>query len=563
MPDLTTETELLSSAAGGIDEIGAAISSANAAAAAPTSALLAPAADQVSSAITAVFGLYGREYQAMAAQAVEFHGAFAQSVAAAGAAYTAAEEAAQALLGGGAAPAATVALVMGGSGNPLPDQTFVDGVLNWATRSGYSWNTAQAVFTPENLYPLTGTKSLPLSTSASEGVQMLDAAITQQIGAGNNVLVQGYSQSSIVASLEMRNLAAEGNPYSTSQLAFNLLGDPMNPNGGLLARFPGLSFPALGLDFYGATPANTPYQTAIYSLEYDGFADFPRYPIDIFADANAVAGIVFVHPNYPHVNPATLPPGDIVALSTPGYTGNTSYYMVLTPNLPLLDPLRAIPVIGNPLADLLQPDLTYLVNWGYGDPAFGYSTSPANLPTPFGLFPHVNSGVFAADLATGAQQGVVAATGDLMSELGQSPAGLLPSMSLLAPTSLAHMSLAHMSLTNLSLPPISPTSIIEGIQTANTNVVGALSGAASTAYSLLLPTADIVNTVVTSIPSYDVNLFLSGIEMAIGGDPTGGLVYAVVAPIAADVGLVTVAGGIEGLVLLEGVTGIVKDLATI
>ena len=133
----------------------------------------------------------------------------------------------------------------------------------------------------------------------------------------------------------------------------------------------------------------------------------------------------------------------------------------------------------------------------------------------------------------------------------------------LAPTSLAHMSLAHMSLTNLSLPPISPTSIIEGIQTANTNVVGALSGAASTAYSLLLPTADIVNTVVTSIPSYDVNLFLSGIEMAIGGDPTGGLVYAVVAPIAADVGLVTVAGGIEGLVLLEGVTGIVKDLATI
>lgn len=556
MTDLTTEPELMAASASGIGEIGSSIRSANAAAAAPTSALLAPAADQVSSAVTQLFGLYGQQYQAIAAQAAEFHGAFARSVAAAGTAYAAAEDAAQAMLGGGAAPAATIALVMGGSGNPLPDQTFVDGVLNWATRSGYSWNTAQAVFTPENLYPLTGTRSLPLNVSVSEGVQMLDAAITQQIGAGNNVLVQGYSQSSIIASLEMRNLAAAGNPYTTGQLAFNLLGDPMNPNGGLLARFPGLSFPALGLDFYGATPADTPYRTVIYSLEYDGFADFPRYPIDIFADANAVAGIVFVHPNYPHLDPATLPPGDIVALSTPGYNGNTSYYMVLTPNLPLLDPLRAIPVIGNPLADLLQPDLTYLVNWGYGDPAFGYSTSPANLPTPFGLFPHVNSGVFAADLATGAQQGVVAATGDLMAELG--PAGLLPSMSMLAPTSLAHM-----SLTNLSVPPISPTSIIEGIQTANTHAFSAISGAASTAYSLLLPTADIVNTVVTSIPSYDVNLFLSGIEMAIGGDPTGGLVYAVVAPIAADVGLVTVAGGVEGLVLLEGVAGIVKDLATI
>ena len=64
----------------------------------------------------------------MAAQAVEFHGAFAQSVAAAGAAYTAAEEAAQALLGGGAAPAATVALVMGGNtaaGNAAPEYSVV------------------------------------------------------------------------------------------------------------------------------------------------------------------------------------------------------------------------------------------------------------------------------------------------------------------------------------------------------------------------------------------------------------------------------------------------------
>lgn len=31
----------------------------------------------------------------------------------------------------------------------------------------------------------------------------------------------------------------------------------------------------------------------------------------------------------------------------------TNYYMITTPNLPLLDPLRAIPVIGNPVADLL------------------------------------------------------------------------------------------------------------------------------------------------------------------------------------------------------------------
>ena len=49
----------------------------------------------------------------------------------------------------------------------------------------------------------------------------------------------------------------------------------------------------------------------------------------------------------------------------------TNYYMIPTQNLPLLDPLRAIPVVGTPLADLLQPDLRVLVNLGYGDPNFG------------------------------------------------------------------------------------------------------------------------------------------------------------------------------------------------
>src|SRR5262249_20632520 len=148
-----------------------------------------------------------------------------------------------------------------------------------------------------NLYPLTGTKSMTLDASVTEGVQILDATIKQQIAAGNSVLVQGYSQSSILASLEMRNLMnpqLNPNPPATNQLAFNLLADLMAPNGGLLARFPDLTLPSLGIDFYGATPSNTPYTTNIYTIEYDGFADFPRYPLNIISDLNAVAGIVYV-----------------------------------------------------------------------------------------------------------------------------------------------------------------------------------------------------------------------------------------------------------------------------
>ena len=106
----------------------------------------------------------------------------------------------------------------------------------------------------------------------------------------------------------MENLAnplLNPNPPSANQLGFVLVADEMNPNGGILARFPGfpagqpLRIPSLGFTFYGATPSNTIYPTNIYSLEYDGFADFPQYPINLISDLNAFAGIYYVHNTYP------------------------------------------------------------------------------------------------------------------------------------------------------------------------------------------------------------------------------------------------------------------------
>ncbi len=357
---------------------------------------------------------------------------------------------------------------------------------------------------------------------------------------------------------------ASANPPTGSQLYFNLLGDPMNPNGGLLERFVGLDLPTLGINFYGATPANTPWTTNIYTLEYDGFADFPRYPIDFLSDLNAVAGIIYVHPTYPNLNPLTLPAGDIVKLPvSPDYTGplaNTSYYMVLTPNLPLLDPLRAIPLVGNPLADLLQPDLTYLVNWGYGDPAYGYSTAPANVPTPFGLFPPLSATTaLPRDLMLGVPQGISAAARDVIAE-GTSALSLSGgSLSGLSLSGITH------SLSSISLP--SPSTLLStasidnfilSLQAGQSNVANAISNAGADAYAVLLPTADILNAAVTAIPAYDATFFLNGISQAAGGDPVG-LINAIGYPIAADTGLLTVLGGVEGLVLVEGAANVVKD----
>ena len=67
--------------------------------------------------------------------------------------------------------AATLPLVLGPSGVPIPTLTYVDTVMKWyvTPNSPDGVTTAQVVFTPEGLYPITGVKSLPLNTSVDQG----------------------------------------------------------------------------------------------------------------------------------------------------------------------------------------------------------------------------------------------------------------------------------------------------------------------------------------------------------------------------------------------------------
>ena len=67
--------------------------------------------------------------------------------------------------------------------------------------------------------------------------------------------------------------------------------------------------------------------------------------------------------------------------------------------------------IGNPIADLMQPDLRVLVDLGYAN--YGPGGNYANVPTPAGLFSVPNPFVVIPDLATGAVQGVRGAMVDV------------------------------------------------------------------------------------------------------------------------------------------------------
>jgi PE-PPE domain len=199
---------------------------------------------------------------------------------------------------------------------------------------------------------------------------------------GNPMLVFGYSQSAVISSLEMRALDALPaiQRPSPSDLSFMLIGDGANPNGGLFARF-AVSIPILDFPFIGATPPDTPYPTTIYTGQYDGFAHFPQYPLNVLADLNALFGFGYVHTGYAHLTPEQVQTAVPLATS-PGYYDNgdvTHYYMIPTQDLPLLNPVRLLPVVGKPLADLLQPDLTVLVNLGYNPNGYADVATPAQL----------------------------------------------------------------------------------------------------------------------------------------------------------------------------------------
>lgn len=126
--------------------IGASLTAANAAAAVPTSGLLAAAGDEVSAAIAALFSSHGQQYQAMSAQAAAFHARFVQALAGAMGAYAAAEAAnasplqtlEQGLLGAINAPAAALSgrPFIGNGTNGAPGTGEAGGPGGWLLGNG-------------------------------------------------------------------------------------------------------------------------------------------------------------------------------------------------------------------------------------------------------------------------------------------------------------------------------------------------------------------------------------------------------------------------------------------
>jgi hypothetical protein len=444
-----------------------------------------------------------------------------------------------------------------------PDLTFYGATSTVPSDEGFY---GIGVFTPEGLYPLTsaGVHQLllnyptaedgfpALSSSVGQGMAILESTIAADQAAGDGSTLFGYSQSSTVASYVMQQLDPSGTPQTGAlDPQFLLVADPSNPNGGALERFAGfettsgqtvsdpLSLPSLGFVFDSATPSDD-YVTNIYSLEYDGFADFPRYPLNFLSDLNAFLGIATLHGTYlngfepgnggptaEQIANAILLPGS----AADGTTDSLTNYYMIDETPPLVE------LLPKPLQDLLGPDLTYLINLGYGDGSLGYSVdadSPADVATPFGLFPDVSLSTVVSTLATDTQQGLTA--------LEQDPTAWT---SLLEPTS-SELSLPEL-LSTLGTVAANPAATL-------TDLVNAISSAASAAYSTLLPLADIGNALLTSLPAYDLSLFTDNLS-------NGDLLDAIGLPIAADTGMGTLFAGFAVAVVDHALSEISGDFS--
>ncbi|OBY31017.1 PE-PPE domain-containing protein [Mycolicibacter kumamotonensis] len=435
-------------------------------------------------------------------------------------------------LGGG------TALIMGGSGNPLPAPTYVDAAdILYLQPHGFT-GTPQALFTPEGFYPTTGVKSLPAFVSETQGAQILSETVSRLVAGGgvdaaNPVVVFGYSQSSALSSLAMSRLAEHGVP--AEDVHFVLVGDTAAPNGGLLERFDfpvgsNPSIPSLGITFGYPTPDL--YPTDVYTLEYDGFADFPQYPLNPFAVLNALAGLVLEHFTYLGLQP------DQIAGAIPLQTAAdslTHYYMIPQEHLPLLDLVRFLPFIGNPLADLVEPDLKILVNLGYGSITEGWSQGPADVQTPFGLFPtDLDWAEVWHALARGIPEGILAAARDLLDPENYDVFATIAENPVTGP--LLRSAYAVGDLT------VNPAIFLDDPNAATlTEVLNALnlgsSDAAPDPLAQLLPIADVLTALTISLPAYDVAVFLDRLE-------AGNLIEAIGLPLAANMALIPIAIGL-------------------
>ena len=266
-----------------------------------------------------------------------------------------------------------------------------------------STSPVTVVHYPASLWPVSQRLLFDATFDASVAKGL--AELHRDVGADPEPVIFGYSQGAVVGTEYKRDFNRQyagtepGTVIPTPSWVF--IGNPNRPNGGVLGRASGWTVPLFGITFNGPTPTETAgtapgaVTTSDISGQYDFFSDFPRYPLNLLATANAALGALYVHTNYQYV--------DMSSAVLQQQYGDTAYYLMPSRRLPLLIPLAKLGV-PDPLLAALDAPLRVLIEAGYD------RTESPGVQKPVGLFPKVRPETlirnFLAAIPTGLDDGL-------------------------------------------------------------------------------------------------------------------------------------------------------------
>lgn len=182
-------------------------------------------------------------------------------------------------------------------------------------------------------YPASlGFIGMPMGESVAVGTAALLRAVTSI--SGRKVIVCESQGCLSVTQLLQRFAADPAGAPTAGELTLVMIGNPATAGGGASAQSPGEYEPFFRITFIGPTPEG-PYHTVNVTREYDFFADRPADVTNALAMINNLAAFLRVHPYYGDVNMAD--PDNLVKV-----VGNTTYVLVPTEQLPMLQSLYAV-----------------------------------------------------------------------------------------------------------------------------------------------------------------------------------------------------------------------------
>ncbi|AYM43772.1 hypothetical protein BKG83_03800 [Mycobacteroides chelonae] len=263
-----------------------------------------------------------------------------------------------------------------------------------------SSDTYVPVSYPGTMWPVDGLRDKTFRQSVTAGHTVLAQEIATH--PGQKVII-GYSLGAVVVNESRKDLEEQYGPNGNPDIQFVLISNAYKPNGGILARFPGIWIPFM--DIYSTQPAKPDiFTTTDITNEYDTIGDFPAY-FNPLAIANALVAFPYTHPDqfydgtdldkYDDAN-AIADKTQIDGSTTKYYYGDgttktvvtnangstSTYYVVHTEHLPLLQPLRDLtnPIGASFVLDAIEPTLRVFI-----DMAYDRETGPGTVK-PFSLF---------------------------------------------------------------------------------------------------------------------------------------------------------------------------------